>query len=220
MSQKHAPTDPFALFNEFVYESGLDRFTKIFTRYELFKRTVQLPGDIVECGVCKGAGMMLWAKLIEIFNPLSTKKVVGFDLFADDPEPMKYEWDKLALREEMKKFDPSVITDAAARQGLQKRVQVHAGDACLTIPQYVQNNPGGRISLLNLDFDNYDPTMAALEALFPRVVPGGVIIFDDYAIDHWGESIAVDEYFAGKGYVFESFPWALSPKAFAVKKPS
>lgn len=35
------------------------------------------------------------------------------------------------------------------------------------------------ISLLYLDFDIYEPTKVAIEYLYPRVVKGGIIAFDE-----------------------------------------
>lgn len=37
-------------YNDFLMRGTLDRFTKIFARYELFKKIVDIPGDIVEGG--------------------------------------------------------------------------------------------------------------------------------------------------------------------------
>lgn len=52
-----------------------------------------------------------------------------------------------------------------------------------------------RIALLRLDTDWYESTRVELEVLFPRIVPGGVLIVDDY--NYWaGQRKAVDEYFA------------------------
>ena len=50
-----------------------------------------------------------------------------------------------------------------------------------------------------------------------NLVPNGVVVFDEYAIDEWGESIAVDEYFKDKKVVYKSFPWSFSPTAFLIK---
>ncbi len=50
------------------------------------------------------------------------------------------------------------------------------------------------IALLRLDTDWYESTKHELEHLFPRLVPGGVIIIDDYG--YWkGCKEATDEYF-------------------------
>jgi hypothetical protein len=51
-----------------------------------------------------------------------------------------------------------------------------------------------QLALLRLDTDWYESTRHELEHLYPRLVPGGVLIVDDYG--HWeGARRAVDEYF-------------------------
>ena len=51
-----------------------------------------------------------------------------------------------------------------------------------------------KVALLRLDTDWYESTKCELEQLFPRLVPGAVLIIDDYG--HWdGCRRAVDEYF-------------------------
>ena len=60
----------------------------------------------------------------------------------------------------------------------------------------VENLPGS-IALLRLDTDWYESTRMELEILYPRLIPGGVLIIDDYG--HWaGAKKAVDEYFQSK----------------------
>lgn len=55
-----------------------------------------------------------------------------------------------------------------------------------------------RIALLRLDTDWYESTRHEMVHLYPRLVPGGVLIIDDYG--HWqGSRKAVDEYFAENG---------------------
>jgi hypothetical protein len=52
-----------------------------------------------------------------------------------------------------------------------------------------------QIALLRLDTDWYESTLHELVHLYPRLVPGGVLIIDDYG--HWqGAREAVDEYVA------------------------
>lgn len=56
-----------------------------------------------------------------------------------------------------------------------------------------------KIALLRLDTDWYESTMHELTHLYPRLVSGGVVIFDDYG--HWqGAREAVDEYFEAHGH--------------------
>lgn len=210
-------------YNEFLQKGSLDRFTKILARYELFKKVIDLPGDIVECGVFKGTGVLYWAKLLAIFNPLSARRVVGFDTFEGYPESLQREYDKKTGEGFIQQANYSAvgvehIMGLAKEIGLEKRVELVKGDASITTREYPSKNPGFRIALLNLDFDVYEPTIEALKAFYPLVVPGGVIAFDEYALRGWGESDAVDEFFKDKKVVYKTVPWALSPTAFVVKE--
>ena len=57
-------------------------FMKAFAHYEVFKLVEDLPGDIVECGVYKGASLLSFARFLETFCPGDrTRKVLGFDHF-------------------------------------------------------------------------------------------------------------------------------------------
>lgn len=210
-------------YNEFLLHGTLDRFTKILARYELFKRVVDIPGDIVECGVFKGTGVLFWAKMIQIFNPLSARRVVGFDTFDGFPEDTttgyeKRSGDEFVLESSYESVSPESIMEIAKSQGLENRVELVKGDATHTIKDYIEKNPGFRVALLNLDFDVYSPTAASLHGLYPLVVPGGVVAFDEYAARGWGESDAADEYLKDLGVTYKSIPWALSPTAYFVKQ--
>ena len=66
-------------------------------------------------------------------------------------------------------------------------------------------NAIGPIAILHLDINLYSGYKACLENLFPKVVSGGVVLFDEYmnkteAADCPGAKKAIDEYFAGKPY--------------------
>ena len=71
----------FKAYNYLIESNYLGRLKKIFSRYELFKKSLNVPGDIVECGVFKGTGHIFWLKLLKIFDEHSIKKVIGFDTF-------------------------------------------------------------------------------------------------------------------------------------------
>jgi len=55
-----------------------------------------------------------------------------------------------------------------------------------------QNTPA-RLALLRLDTDWYESTRLALQHLYPKLVPGGVLIIDDYG-HYQGQRQAVDAY--------------------------
>lgn len=73
-----------------------------------------------------------------------------------------------------------------------------------------------RIAMLRIDCDFYTATRNTLQALFPKMAPGGTIIFDDYFLDGFGERLAADELRASLGdvtpmkQVGQSAVWRLS----------
>src|SRR5882672_4313585 len=201
-------------YNEFLLHGTIDRFGKILARYELFRQVVDLPGDIVECGVFKGAGVLFWAKLIQLFNPLSTRRVVGFDTFSGYSPNTNRDFDRasgsaFAQEASYEGVTPDEIMAIAASLGLEARIQLVAGDASKTVAEYVRTNPGFRVALLNMDFDVYEPTMVALKELYPLIVPQGILALDEYAVRGWGESDAVDAYFGEMDVVYRTLPWAM-----------
>ena len=58
----------------------------------------------------------------------------------------------------------------------------------------------------------YKPTKTGLEHLWDLVVPGGMVLFDEYGIRPWGgESKSVDEFFQNKKKSLQSFNWCPNP---------
>ena len=86
------PSRAFEFENGFYLTSHPSRLAKLLAQFELFKLTAELAGDIVECGVFKGASLV---RLITYRNLLlgTTKKVIGFDTFGAFP-PTSFEADE------------------------------------------------------------------------------------------------------------------------------
>lgn len=201
--------------------------------YELFKQVIDLPGCIVELGVYRGPSFFTWSKLMETFCPGDrSRKVFGFDSFKGlgglDPKDGKEfpqagkvtgGWSAEAVRDEVHELVRLSNMDNFIKHG-SPRVSLIEGDIEETLPQFLEENPGLRISLLHLDMDLYKPTKKALELLFPLVVKGGLVVFDEYGLIPWaGESNAADEYFREIGIEPEmkSFPFSAQPQGYFVK---
>ena len=88
------------VYDQFLALSAPDRLQKILARYELFKMLMDVPGDIVECGVFKGSGIFTWAKLMQIFRPNNDVRIIGFDFFDTDRSvALEFNQDLLCLEE-------------------------------------------------------------------------------------------------------------------------
>ena len=62
------------------------------------------------------------------------------------------------------------------------RIELVEGSIEKTAPDFISKNSGIRISILNIDMDIYEPTLAALENFYDLVVPGGIIIWMNMAL--------------------------------------
>jgi len=204
---------------------------KFLAHYEFFRMTIDLPGDIVELGVYRGSSLMSWANFLEIRNMGDRQKqVFGFDNFAgftsfdekdgkiDDKQQKTLSgFDGGAFEDILK--DALSIYDQDRFIPYKPRVKLVKGNIEETIPHFIKENPGLRISLIHFDCDLYKPTKIALETLWPLVVSGGVVLFDEYGIRPWeGESNAVDEYFRDKNIVIRRLDWAPNPGGYIIKE--
>jgi hypothetical protein len=199
--------------NDFYLSCESTRVAKSIAQYILFEKTIQIDGDIVECGVFKGASFSRFAMYRKIHN-LERKKLIGFDTFGDFPET-QYEKDK-KLREDFileagaQSISKNQISEVLLKKGCDKNTDFIQGDITETVPKFVRNNPSTKISLLNLDVDIYEPTVTILEHLYPLISPGGVLILDDYETFH-GETNAINEYFQDENILINKPIFADTP---------
>lgn len=224
-----SPLDAMKAFPVLARRQLLKRFI---AHTELFRSTIEVPGDIAELGVFRGFDLMTWANLLEAYSIGNrTKTVWGFDnwegftgLAPEDGgadtgtrrvvggySPAAY---KKELLSAIKIFD----NDRFIPQ--KPRIRLVEGDIAKTVPRFLEENPGVRFSLLHFDCDMYEPTAASLELLWQRLSRGGIALFDEYAIKEWpGETKAVDEFLARHPEVqLKTLPWTNAPAAFAIKE--
>lgn len=208
-------------YNTLLLGPDIDRLRKLFVRYELYKLVENVPGDIIECGVFKGAGWMYWLKVLDLYSRGEQKRVIGFDTFSSFADSLlDYEKESAKAFTDEADFegvDPDAILDCAKKAGFTNG-ELIKGDVLETIPEYVKSNPGFRISLLNLDFDTYHGTKIGLDHFYDLVSPGGIIVFDEYGKRGWGESDAVDEFIKDKGIDLRAIRNSFQPTAYIVKK--
>ena len=183
--------------NAFYWFSPYNRTAKQIAHWELYKRINDLAGDVLEFGVYKGASLVRWATFREITENSFTRKIIGFDAFGEFPiSPDASSADHLFVE----KFSAAggdgldiVETEKIINHKGFENVKLIKGDVLNTLPNFLQENPHTRISMLHLDMDIYEPTLYVLEKLWDRIVPGGLVVIDDYN-DVEGATKAVDEF--------------------------
>jgi hypothetical protein len=161
-------------------------------------------GDVVECGVWRGGSMQAVAWTLLEQND-AERDLYLFDTYEGMPPPD--ENDKRIrdgssaeeLLQQHRRTHPvwayaglDDVRDGMAETGYPaERTHFVRGLVEDTIP----SDAPERIALLRLDTDWYASTKHGLEQLYPRLVPGGVLILDDYG--HWdGARKATEEYLA------------------------
>jgi O-methyltransferase len=144
-----------------------------------------LPGDTAECGVYNGAASWF---ICDHFAG-SGKLHHGFDSFEGLPEPAAVDGDY------WHKGD-GVSSEEAARENLSGfPVALYKG----WIPERFGEVGDRRFCFVHVDVDLYEPTRASIEFFYPRLVPGGVMLFDDYGSAMCpGARKAIDEFMAGR----------------------
>ena len=198
-------------FPKYVRRQNLTRFLAL---YEIFKKVLPVKGSIVECGVHQGFGLMTWAKLSAILEPVNlTRRIYGFDSFRGFPGLASQDLagpganvrvgdlyaDSRAELEEL-----VAIHDSTRFLGHVQKVALVSGNAIETIPKFVEQNPHLLVSLLFMDFDLYEPTKVALEHLVPRMPKGGIVAFDELDNPLWpGETTAMLEVCGAHGLRIE-----------------
>jgi len=86
-----------------------------------------------------------------------------------------------------------------------KNFELVKGDILQTLPEYLKAHKELKISLLHIDIDVYEPAKIILELCYDRLVPGGILVLDDYGTVH-GETKAVDDFFKNKNIKIEKMP--------------
>jgi len=216
-------------FNNFIFSDDLKLTGKLLHRFEHFLKIKDLPGDIVEIGVFKGSGVSSFMKFIEIYCPNSNKKVVGFDIFDTIEAKEILEKDSDIDKDNMLVVYDRVKSDDLTIESVTKRLEqtkidsnkykLIKGDVQHSIPKFLDENLGFRISLLYIDVDLDRPTYYSLKYLWDRILPGGVILFDEYEYHKFSESTGVERFLkeVGLDYDIKSTNW-VAPTAFMIKK--
>jgi hypothetical protein len=147
---------------------------------------VQLEGDFVECGVLNGTGVKT---VIDYFGRESfARRFWAYDSFDTNP----VEGHSFTGQHE------GLFDRVQARFAGYDQVRLVRG----LLPGSLHGNSPERIAYLHIDLNKAEFEIAVLEALFDRVVPGGIVVLDDY---EWSgayrdQKIAEDRWLAARNY--------------------
>jgi len=163
-----------------------------------------VPGDLLEAGVWRG-GMAIYLRAILAAHGDTARRVWVADSFEGLPEPdaKRFPLEARAhasktMTDDFQRFavsEADVRANFAAFDLLDDQVQFLVGWFKDTLP----NAPVERLSLMRLDGDMYESTIQALDALYPRLSPGGFCIIDDFGSHASQAGQAVHDYRTAHG---------------------
>lgn len=129
---------------------------RFLVRYEIFKLSLPAMGSIVECGVHAGGGLAGWMHFSSILEPYNyNRRVIGFDTFEGFPTIHGKDYKKLkgsaeflhpgGLKIHKSMFEEIsgliAIHDKNRPLGHLPKVELVKGNACETIPKYLESSP-------------------------------------------------------------------------------
>ncbi len=200
--------------NAFYWFSHPARLNKMLAHYELYKKILGLPGEVFELGVYKAASLVRLATYRNLLENDYSRKIVGFDAFG------KFPIDGLSLKGDLDFIDrfeidggdglPKATVEEIFESKKFQNVALIEGNVLQTLPAYLERYPATRLALLHLDMDVKEPTAYALDILYDRVVPNGLIILDDYG-SVTGETDAVDEFLSKNQLNIEKISYNHAP---------
>ena len=211
--------DKLRNFAKYVPRQAMSLFL---ARAELCTRILSVHGHIIECGVYLGNSLLTWGELSAIHEPYNhTRRIIGFDTFSGFPSLHEKDCQAdaqggvhyackggLAADAETDIREAIELYDLNRPLGHIPRIELVRGDARDTIPTFIEENRHLVVAMLSLDFDLYEPTLAALEHFVPRMPRGGLIVFDELNQKEWpGETEAVFETLGLRQLRIERFPF-------------
>jgi len=171
------------------------RFAKL---AELVMETLPLTGEVVECGCAGGNSAHLISQILRSVDPsFNGKGFTIYDSFEGLSEPSLEDaipetHEDYAKLSHMCRKGYFARTEETVRFNLRDFPDITFVKGWL--PQSLEGIEEKQYRFVNLDVDLYEPTMGVLEYFYPRLVPGGLIVSDDY---NWpGGKKAIDEFCA------------------------
>ncbi len=192
-----------AAYARFMDPGNWHSLDRKYTLAQLIRLTLDLEGDVAECGVYTGGSAWLMCDAAR-----STGKLIHlFDSFEGLSQPTALDgdyWSRGGLR-----ADESLVRENLKEFG---NFVLHRG----WIPEPFREVAEGRFAFVHIDVDLYEPTRDATAFFFPRLSAAGIILFDDYGFATCpGARHAVDEFFAARAEPVVRLP---TGQAFIVKK--
>lgn len=152
-----------------------------------------IPGDCIEAGVWRGGAVIAMRAMLDELG-LADRQLIAADSFTGIPPSTRFRHDPVDLWPDrwIASLD-EVRANIAAAEMDDGRIELLEGLFVDTLPGLAAR----QFAFIRLDSDSHDSVTDSLEALYPLLSPGGVIVIDDWHLI--GCRLAVDSYRAANG---------------------
>lgn len=204
---------PNEVISNFGAYAGDANIAHMIYKYELYKKVLNLNGNIAEIGIYKGKSFLYWAKLIKLFEPYNMTQVYGFDWF----EGMKPKENDDANQQGKYSSSYEELKNLVEWQGLEDTALVFNMDVITGARKFIEERPYLRFKILYIDCGIKEVMEAAFEAFYPRLVKGGILMMDhyNYAVSPTESDIA--EKYIGNHNIYQ-MPFSRQPTGYIIKE--
>ncbi len=182
---------------------------------QLLQRVALSRGDVCEAGCWRGLSAYQIASIIRMISPSPGPVFHIFDSFQGLSEigaHDRYERDRRPVEQVRQQFSCPI---EQVKRNLQEFpfIEYHPG----WIPDRFADVEERRFSFVHIDVDLYQPIRDSFDFFYPRLITGGIMVFDDYGcVQFPGAKKAVDEALEGRDGDF--FLSLASGQAFLIKR--
>lgn len=154
---------------------------------------MRLDGDLVEIACYKGITARIVCDYID-FASQPDRNYFLYDLFEHDASMPHHH---------MPEHGTTLYDQVKARFADLPNVKVTQG----RVPEVLAEAAPDKIAFMHLDLNNADAEIGALEVLFDRMVPGAILVLDDYGwLGYRKQKLAEDPWLAARGYKVMELP--------------
>lgn len=162
------------------------------------KTAAALSGDFVECGVDHGGTAMLVYRYLGL-DQQPNRRFFLYDTYCGlDPRRSTEE-----ERSHYVGIYRECYEEVKERFSVYPNVLVCRG----SVPDSLLARAPERVAYMHIDMNAVEPERAAIEFFWPRLVPGAMVVLDDYGwVSCHAQKVAMDEFAASVGCVVLSLP--------------
>ncbi len=204
------------LIFQFPVFVGSVNLARLIMLYEVYNRTKELSGDILDIGTWKGFSFFAFAKFVKLFEPYSNTRVHCMDWF----QGMNDTTEKLIARtgssNNYDQISEENIRQLLRMQGLDGYAEVNNINLLTDLEDWCEKRPWHRFKLIFLDCGLEDVMEKVFVNLWDRLITGGIFMFDHFNSNASPkESYLINKYCPDR--VVHQMSFSRSPTGYIIK---